>query len=173
MLLEIEGAGTYRLITSSTIERDIALANLLRACGLEDVIYNAIAAGREPDAEIFAAVSGSGKLFDILGACLIPEGVDQFTWTPKIGNDIAEKLRHVTHEKAKQIILQSVVELVKSFFLKGLYSYATSRNSSPGKTTEQQPLDSAAISTSGNGRRWFERLRDTILRVLWKSSGGR
>lgn len=126
MLLEFEGAGTYRLITSSTIERDIAISNVLRSSGAQEAMIDAIKAGEEPDARLFNAISGSGKLFELLGASLVPEGVDPLEWSPELAKRTADTLKRVTAPEAKALLVRSVVELVKAFFLAGLVSSVTS-----------------------------------------------
>jgi hypothetical protein len=155
MLLEFEGAGKFRLITNvSTIERDIALSNLLRSSGAQAAMLEALTASEEPDARVFNAVAASGRLFDLLGAALMPledaqapprlwwqkllriyppasvgHGGDPLKWTPEIAANTAERLKHVTTPQAKQLLTLAVVELVKAFFLAGLHSLVTSRNS--------------------------------------------
>src|SRR5579859_3716367 len=127
MILEFEGIGNYKLITASTIERDIALSNVLRSSGAHDAMLEALAAGEEPDRRIYEAVSGSGKIFDLLGASLVPEGVDPLAWSPAIARETAEALKKITAPKSKQLLLLSVVEMVKAFFLVGLHSLVISR----------------------------------------------
>lgn len=151
MILEFEGAGSYRLITDSTIERDIALSNLLRACGAYDAFRGALEQGGDVDSRLFEAVTVSGKLFDILGASLIPEGTDPLAWTPAIARETAEALRRITSPAAKQLLIASVVELVKAFFLAGLHSLATSRRSSTPANPVQPASANAGITSSATG----------------------
>lgn len=128
MILEFEGVGNYKLITASTIERDIAISNVLRSSGAHDAMLQALTAGEEPDRRIFEAISGSGQLFELLGAALVREGVDPLTWTPAMAKETAAALKAITVPKAKQLLLLSVVELVKAFFLVGLHSLVISRS---------------------------------------------
>lgn len=174
MILEFEGAGVFRLMTASTIERDIVLTNLLRSSGVEQAMIDALSAGREPDSDIFAAVTSSGKLFDILGAVLVPDGFDQLQWTPQQGKETAEKLRHLTAPQAKAMVLHSIVALVKACFLKGLSSLATSPNSSLDLGKVAQPVGAnAATTTSATGRSWFANWADSIRAGVRRFFGGR
>ena len=174
MILDFEGAGVFRLMTASTIERDIVLTNALRSSGVEQAMVNALSAGREPDSEIFAAVTSSGKLFDILGALLIPDGMEQLEWTAKIGQETADKLRRLTADQAKQLVIHSIVALVKACFLKGLSSLATSQNSSLDLEKVVQPAGAnAAITTSAIGRSWFASLATSIRSAVKRCFGGR
>jgi hypothetical protein len=155
MILEFEGVGNYKLITASTIERDIAISNVLRSSGAHDAMLQALTAGEEPDRRIFEAISGSGKLFELLGASLVPEGVDPLTWTPAMARDTAQALKNISAPKAKQLLLLSVVELVKAFFLAELHSLVISRSSSPKATGNGAAVgpdgENAATSNSATG----------------------
>lgn len=154
MLLDFGEAGTYRLITTSTIERDIAISNILRSSGAREAMITALSAGEEPDGRIFDAISGSGKLFDFLGAALMPEGDDPLKWTPEIARATAEKLKRIISPQIKQTLTLSVVELVKAFFLVGLHSLVTSLNSSAAKAAAEGVRpdgESAATTSSATG----------------------
>ena len=178
MLVEISGAGKYRLITqTSTIERDIALSNLLRTSGAQAACLGKLAAGEEPDTAVFEAFAGSGTVFEFLGAVLMPvadesvprphwlqrfaawvlqrpalaprgHGGDPLNWTPEIGHATAERLKKVSAPAGKQLLTHLVVAAAKSFFLAGLHSLATSR-SSLRATMEGTPPQ--AQPTRGNG----------------------
>jgi hypothetical protein len=174
MILEIEGAGTFRVVSASTIEHDIALTNLLRSSGAEKAVIDALTAGEEPDSRIFAAVTESGKLFDILAAALVPADVDPLAWTPAIAKETADKLKRVVSEQGKRVLLSSIVELVKAFFLVGLHSQMTSRNSTAsGKDAGQPDGASAETTTAATGRSWFGSWLATIRDACRKYSGGR
>jgi len=142
MLLEFEGTN-YQFATRSTIERDIRLSNLLRESGVQEAMLAALTAGEDVDARIFGALTQSGKIFDILGCALVPEGVDPIYWTPALARETAEKLKKIASDAAKQLLLESVVGLVKAFFLAGLHSLATSRRSSPESAKAQPAAESA------------------------------
>lgn len=172
MILEFEGVGTYRLITKSTIERDIVLSGLLRACGANQAMIEALTNGTDEDAGIFAAVANSGKLFDILGATLVPDGVDPLKWTPDLGRETTEKLKHITADGSKQLLTTSIVALVKAFFLAGLHSLATSPNFSR-EGMRPELLASAAISNSAIGGTSFERSPTSIPTESRSSFAGR
>jgi hypothetical protein len=174
MVLEIDGAGTYSLITRRTIENDIALSNLLRSSGAERALIDALTEGEEPDSKVFAAVSGSGKLFDILGAALVPEGTDPLEWTPKLQQQTADTLKRVISDAGKRTILLCIVPLVTSFFLAGLHSTATSRSFTDTPASQVQPdSENAATTTSATGPSWFASWLDTIRAALGRSFAGR
>jgi hypothetical protein len=159
MLVEIEGAGKFHTITkASTIERDIVIANLLRASGAQAAFLEKVTAGLEPDTAVFEAFAASGMVFDFLGAALMPvadeaaprphwlqrltawvlqrpgaaargHGGDPLNWTPAIGAATAERLKHVTAPAGKQMLTHLVVAAATSFFMAGLHSLVTSRSS--------------------------------------------
>ena len=160
MLVEIEGAGKFHTITKlSTIERDIVISNLLRTSGAQVAFLDKVAAGVEPDTAVFEAFAGSGKVFEFLGAALMPaedesvphphwlqrairwlfwwlpapprvgHGGDPLNWTPEIGAATAERLKKVTAPAGKQMLTHLVVAAATSFFLAGLHSLVTSRSS--------------------------------------------
>lgn len=173
MLIEIEGAGTFRLMERRTIECDIYLSNLLRAAGAEAALIEALSVNEEPDSRIFQAVAASGKLFDILAGALVPEGVDALDWSPGLARDTAEKLKRVTSEAGKRALLSAVVPLVTGFFLLGLRSLATSRKSSLSPGSRAQPdSGSGATTTMATGGSWFGSLRTSIRNALGRSSNG-
>lgn len=175
MMLEIDGAGSYRLITRRTIECDVVLSNLLRSTGAEKALVDAVAAGEDIDKRIFEAVTGSGKMFDILGAALMPAELDSLNWSPEIQRETAAKLKRVTSEEGKRTLLLAIVPLVSGFFLQGLRYTATSPNSSPEleKTKLQPDGASEAITTSATGGSWFTSWRRTIRAARWRFPGGR
>lgn len=174
MILEIEGAGTYRLVTASTIEHDIALTNLLRSSGAEKAIIDALTAGDEPDSRIFSAVTQSGKLFDIMAAALVPEGTDPLEWSPAIAKETSDKLKRVVSDKGKRVLLASIVELVKAFFLAGLHSQTTSQSyTSDGKDAGQPGSANEATMTVGTGRYWSGSWLATIRDAFRRYFGGR
>lgn len=174
MVLEIEGAGNYQLITRRTIECDIALSNLIRSSGAAQAFTDALEAGEDPDSRVFAAVSGSGKLFDILGAALVPEGIDPLEWTPKLQQQTADTLKRVTSDAGKHTLLLAIVPLVTSFFLAGLHSMVTSRNSFLVPASRVQPDSaSAATTTTETGGSWFGSWLGTIRAGLRRLSDGR
>jgi len=172
-VLEIDGAGEYQLITRRTIECDITLTNLLRGSGAEQALVEALTAGEEPDGKVFAAISGSGKLFEILGAALVPVGVDGLEWSPKLQQQTATTLKRVTSENGKRALLLCVVPLVTSCFLSGLHSLTTSRSYSPAPATVQPDSESVATTILATGTSWCVSWLDTIRAALWKYSGGR
>jgi hypothetical protein len=152
MIIELEGAGIFRLMTRSTVERDIVLSNMLRSSGAEQAMRDAIIGERNPDGEIFQAVASSGKLFDILGASLAPDGMEDLEWTPACGLETSSRLKAISAAQAKILLLSCVVELIKAFFLAGLLSTATSRRSSPAQDIHPPPNGaSAEITTSAIG----------------------
>jgi|SRR5579863_274753 len=151
MLLDLGDAGTFRLMKQSTIERDIVLSNLLASSGAKQALVEALENGNDTDAAIFTAVMASGKLFEILGAALEPEGADALKWTPAVGAHTAQALKKITTPQAKRLLLTCVPALVTGFFLAGLHSATISRKSSQTPGRVRPDTASGATSTSATG----------------------
>ena len=174
MVLDIEGAGVFRIMSTRTIEADIYLTNLLRAAGAELALTEALRANEAPDSRIFRAVSGSGKLFDILAGALVPEDVDSLAWTPEIARETAAKLKRVTSDNGKRALTLAVVPLVTGFFLNGLHSLVTSPNSSAEAAKGARPASVNVVTLiSGTGPSWFASLRAGIRNARKRLSHGR
>ncbi len=138
------GDRQFELITSSTVERDITLSNLLDAAGVKEAILNNLQSEDEMNAALTQTLAGSGKLFQIIGCSVIDKGTPGLSWTPAIGAEIASYLSKLPSDGNTRRILVAAVSLVRAFFMVEQLSMATSlRSSLPQKVALLNPSESA------------------------------
>ncbi len=77
------------------------------------------------------AVWPSGKLLDLLGGLLLPEGLDPREWTPAVAADIAKHLRQLVEPDDKEKAHRLLGDMLAGFFRSGSASLKTSPTSSP------------------------------------------
>lgn len=98
-VFEIDGAGTFRFLPDRAARRDVQIA--LIAAGTDKAFMDAIASARNPHEAVHEAMVVSGRLFELLGQCLVPEGAQ---WTPRLAHETAEKLARVSSPAGQRMM---------------------------------------------------------------------
>lgn len=145
------GGRRFTLITAGTVERDIELGNRIDSSGVKEAILANVADEDAMNTAIAQALcSNSKRLFEIIGAAVVPEGIDQLAWTQEMMRETAAHFAKLDGRNTQKVLV-SAVALVRAFFLVELLSLATSRSFSPLPGTEQLTGENAGTSTSGPG----------------------
>ena len=106
LVFEIDGAGAFRLLPDRVLRRDVQ--ELLISTGADKAFMEAITAARNPEEPVFEAMYASGRLFELLGRCLTPEGSE---WTPRLGRETAEKLERVNSPAGRQTVRRLAIAI--------------------------------------------------------------
>ena len=135
------GGRTFVHLGESTAQHDDWFMGRVREAGLDRVLLEI---GEDPDQfarRILYQASGSGKVFEMIGALIVPEGMADASWTPEVALDTARFVGQLCDPEDKQRINNLTVTLLIGFFLGGLTSLETSKTSStdaepaPGNST--------------------------------------
>lgn len=119
------GGREFDVISSSTIEWDVTLLNLVQGCGLADVTMHAGEDAEGLARRVFRSLMGSPAVFEILGCVLIPAGEDPLTWEPAMMREQATFIRKLSSAEDKAAINQHIRNIVAGFFLQGIVSVRT------------------------------------------------
>jgi len=143
------GGRRFELVVSGTVERDIVLSNLLDSAGMKEAIYSHLEQSEEAvNAAIANGLASSGKLFQIMGASIVPAGTAGLDWTPSLMAETAKFLASLPSEGNTRRILIAAVSLVRAFFMVELLFTATSRRFSPTPPREPESLNGASAATT-------------------------
>lgn len=143
---------SFRMIGLRTIENDFTSMNLIRGARLD-----AVEVGDDEPPEDFAArlyerAIADEQVFSLLGCMLIPEELNDLSWTKLVMAQTADHLRTVNDIDEKRQIQRAVVSMIAGFFRSGLASLRTSRRSSSRPEVEAQPSsETGAASTTATG----------------------
>jgi len=145
------GGRRFEVMVSRTVEADIVLSNLLDAAGMEEAIFDNI---EQPEDKVNAAIANglarSGKLFQIIGAAVVPEGTPPLSWSPKLQAETAAFFASLPSEGNTRRVLVAAVSLVRAFFLVELLFTQTSRKSSQAPATDPGSRNGANGATSSS-----------------------
>lgn len=152
------GGREFDVISSSTIEWDVTLLNLVQGCGLADVTMHAGEDAEGLAKRVFRSLMGSPSVFEILGCVLIPAGTDPLAWEPQMMREQANFLRKLSTPEDKAAINQHIRNIVAGFFLQGIVSVRTfpTASSSPNgagdrpASSQTLPASSTVDSASGD-----------------------
>jgi hypothetical protein len=122
------GGREFHVISSSTIEWDVTLLNLLQGCGLADVAMHAGESAEGLALRVYRTLMSSGAVFEILGCVMLPADVKALDWTPEIMAASSAFFRRLHTEEDKAFIKTQITSLVANFFIQGLLSVRTSPN---------------------------------------------
>ena len=143
------GDRRFEVISSSTVEHDIVLANLLGEAGIREAIYSHLEDSEDAvNAAITSALASSGKLFQIIGAAVVPEGTHGLTWTPKLQAETAAFFAQLPSEGNTKRVLIAGVSLVRAFFMVELLFTLTSRKSLRNPTASEQLKPGVSAATT-------------------------
>ena len=148
------GGRRFSLIVGGTIERDIELGNRIDASGVKEAIFANVRDEEAMNRAIAQALCTSSKrLFEIIGAAVVPDGTDPLQWDADMMRATAQFFAKLD-SKDTQRLLVCAVAMVRAFFLVELVSMAISRKSSTLPVEVDQlsnPGASGATSTSDTG----------------------
>lgn len=145
------GGREFQVISSSTIEWDVTLLNLLQGCGLADVTMMDGETAEGLALRVYRTLMSSGAVFEILGCALIPAEVKPLDWTPEVMAASAVFFRRLHTEADKALIRSQITTLVANFFVQGLLSVRTSPNfSTLQSATAEQPKSGSDPSPTVN-----------------------
>jgi hypothetical protein len=119
------GGLDYQVISSSTIEWDVTLLNLLQGCGLADVTLHHGETAEGLALRVYRTLMSSGAVFEILACVLVPATVDPLEWTPELMAKNAALFKRLHTEADKSAIKSQITTLVSNFFAQGLLSVRT------------------------------------------------
>lgn len=150
------GGREFDVITSGTIEWDVALLNLCQGCGLADITMHAGEDAEGLALRVFRMLMSSGHVFEILGCVLIPTGVSPLDWTPATMAETAKFIRRLSSDEDKAEIKSQITSLVAGFFRQGLLSVRISPTFSTlvdKATTEaaRPNLEASSTQSSASG----------------------
>lgn len=134
----ILGGRAFVPIGESTVEHDFTFMGLIRAAGLDRVAIREGESAQDFALRLLQEAIASGKVLEMLGCLLIPEGTAPEHWTPRLGAETAAFFGGLTAAADKLTIQALVLSLLIDFFEQGLSSLETSRTSSEAA----QPHDS-------------------------------
>jgi hypothetical protein len=122
------GGREFDVISSSTIEWDVTLLNLVQGCGLADVTMHIGEDAEGLAHRVFRSLMSSPSVFEILGCVLIPAGTNPIEWRPEMMRAQAEFIRHLSSAEDKAAINSHIRNIVAGFFLQGIVSVRTLPN---------------------------------------------
>ena len=151
------GGRPFAAIGESTMEHDVVYCGALARAGLQPV--PGIEEGEDPQDycdRITGLVMGSGELFNLLGAMLIPAETTSEKWTPTIAAETAEHLKGLTDPEEKLKVRAQIASLIFDFFRVGIASSLTSLTSSkttatPGDESDPDLAPSSTPPINGTG----------------------
>lgn len=114
-------------IDRRTVLIDHQLMTIIQEAGLSRVLPM----DGETDADYLvrmqAALIASGRVPDLLGAYLLPEGVSAEQWTRQIARDTAKYVARLNDPDDRELVLRLAMEATWGFFVRGLVSQMHSR----------------------------------------------
>jgi|GEM_PF-1884607 len=147
--LELGGRRFY-CPADRTARNDQWVAMLAGDMGLHDVQV-----GEDEDAEAFAyrvqaTCLRDGRVYDLLGGLMLPEGVSVTSWTPQLAAETGEFLGNLTAPADKAALNASIAGALAGFFRAGLASAMTSaRYSQRRDESDPDQSEGATIAASG------------------------
>lgn len=151
------GGREFDVISSSTIEWDVTLLNLVQGCGLADVTMHAGEDAEGLARRVFRSLMGSPSVFEILGCVLVPAGTDPLAWEPQMMRDQAAFMKKLSSPADKEAINGHIRNIVAGFFLQGIVSVQTFRSASsspvaePSRAPSSQTLPESSTNGSASG----------------------
>jgi hypothetical protein len=143
------GGRAFHEIEFSTCAHDTWTMGMFSRAGLQGV---GLLPGETPDDftwRVLGTVLSSGLLYELLGAFLIPEGMDDLAWTPELAAETGRFLGELHEPLDKAEVHRLVAALLLPFVRDGIGSLAISLHSSapgPGATAK-----SVGTSTTASG----------------------
>ncbi len=148
--MEFQGR-KFKAVQHATFAHDIHLMNLIRSTGMDQAT---IEPGESPEQfgeRLIELATRSPHLFEILGALIIPDGVDGAAWTREMGVETAQFLAGLTDDESKRRLHAQIASLVVGFFVRGLSSAPTSPRSSTGAADLGHDSESEDITITAIG----------------------
>ena len=150
------GGREFDVISSSTIEWDVMLLNLVQGCGLADVTMHVGEDAEGLAHRVFRSLMSSPAVFEILGCVLIPAGTNPIDWRPEMMRDQADFIRHLWEPADRAAINSHIRNIVAGFFLQGIVSVRTLPNASmlqngAGALPSEPPPPANSTFSSENG----------------------
>lgn len=147
------GGKEFEQIGNSTAEHDDWLAGALSRAGLRPLPK--IGEHEQPldyAERMLVHLQQTGERFRVLGALLIPVGLDSMKWTPKLGLETAEHCRKLGAPADKKKLDNLTLQLLFDFFVEGVASWMSSKSSSEttggGPGRDQRKTGSASGTPS-------------------------
>jgi hypothetical protein len=127
------GGRVFREVTRSTCAHDTWTMGLIRRAGLEGVDLAPGETMEQFSWRVLGTVLESGLLYELLGAFVVPEGVDDLNWTPDLAVETGRFVGNLYEPGDKAEVHRLVAALLLPFVRDGLGSLVTSlRSSAPG-----------------------------------------
>lgn len=149
MDITIEGKRFVPLV-NGTFAHDIWLTRKIREAGLANI---AIDEDETPDhfiERIAIVAHESGLSLQLLGALLLPDGVETRDWTPELAESTAQFFGNVTDPEGKRVLRTQIASALFYFFATALASSQTSpKFGTEAKERERQETADASTMATG------------------------
>lgn len=137
-----------------SLDQDMMIMSVVMKCGLHNIPKTESGGMEEAASLIIAAAYTSGNLFPLLGALIVPEGME---WTPEVCHSTAEMLKGMKSGKDKKEVMQLMSMALAGFFVSGIAESRISLMSSgknndpsdpvhPSETTEPLPTSTSGMA---------------------------
>ncbi len=123
------GGRSFKPVTHSTLEHDIATCEMLQRMGMADLTARSGETDRQLQDRIMSGVVKSGELLPLLGHLIMPTAKNE--WTPEMAIETAVFLGALKNPKDKATLLGLIVELALFFCKVALGCILTSQKSFP------------------------------------------
>lgn len=134
-----------------TVANDVFVMGLAEALGvarlemLEGEGYDDFAR------RILVLVSSSPRWPDLLGALLLPDGLDVTDWTPEVARSTGAYIAQLTGRDDKVTVARELAAGLLAFFAAGLVSVTISPRSSAAGGASPNPSEAAIVPDPGRG----------------------
>lgn len=145
------GGQTFTEVRRSTSAHDTWTMGLIRSAGLERVHAEPGETPEDFGWRVLGTIVQSGKLYELLGAFLVPEGVNDLDWTPQLAAETGVFLGELWEEDEKAKVHRLVVALLLPFVRDGIGSFGTLPSSSVGPPAANAASEANSTSAIGEG----------------------
>jgi len=148
------GGHIFRVIGNSTYEHDTLVRKVMREIGLLDT---GMKAGETPDQyarRLMLDLTGSGRMPEIFGLLLIPDGTESERWSSALGEETAAFVGALSDPADKALLDNMAWSFLTDFFERGLGSWRNSTSSSepaPAKTASVTSSPTTNATANGDG----------------------
>lgn len=129
---------------NSTMEHDVYVQGMIAKADLDRIEMLVGETSDEFAMRIFRKTVINADVFLLLGGLLFPVELEPAKWTPKVAEETADFLRHLTAPEDKKIVQGQIVGAIMGFFQKGLiysvYSRRSSEKDQPSRESQTEDM---------------------------------